>query len=203
MQNKSHPVWTVYNKLRTARLNVKYYCRRLERAEAISMAFDLILAASAPTSAVAGLWFWNTEYGKHIWQWFGVIAALASLLKPILSPSKKIKDFEGVIVGYKALEYDLMSIKDLVQQKGKYDSVLQASFKRALDRERMLVGKSPETRESRKVIELCEVEVRTELPDSVFFTPEVYDDRQENSNAATTTSSSTESTPKLPDTSKG
>jgi hypothetical protein len=65
-----------------------------------------------------------------------------------------------------------MEIETLVQQKGKYDHVLQSEFKKALQRERTLVARTPETRENKKIKQTCEEEVRHELPSEKFFVPE-------------------------------
>jgi len=172
MKRETHPVWTVYDKLRSARLNVKYYSRRLEMFERTNFWLELILLASAPSSAVAGLWFWETEYGNLSWKYFGIIAAVAAVVKPLLGLTKRIKEFEGVLAGYRMLEYDLMEIKSLIEQKQKYDSVLQTELKKAIQREKLLVGKTPETSENKKIKAICEVEVRSELPSDCFFIPE-------------------------------
>ncbi len=168
---QNHPVWTVYDKLRSARLNVKYYGRRLSTLEAKNFCMELILAASAPSSAIAGLWFWDTPYGKLTWQYLGIIAAVAAVLKPLLGLTKKIKDYESVLTGYRTLEYDLMEIKTLIETHQRYDSPLQSDLKRALAREKILVGKTPETREDGKVKAECDAEVRRELPSKSFFIP--------------------------------
>ena len=172
MARENHPVWAVYDKLRTVRLNVKYYSRRLETIERMNFGMELVLLASAPTSAIAGLWFWDAPFGKVAWQSLGVVAAIVALLKPLLTLPKKIKEFESVLAGYRTLEYDLMEIKVLVEQKQKYDAGLQSEFKKALQREKALVGKTPETRERVKVKQLCETEVLQELPKEIFFVPE-------------------------------
>lgn len=191
MTRENTAIWSVYDKLRTARLNVKYYCYRLEKTEFWNTVFQIILLASAPTSAIAGLWFWQSEYGKLAWQWLGCIAAIASIANAIYAPSKKIKQYEGVLTGYRTLEYDLMEIKSAIEQKGKYDTSLQNDFKRAVQREKTLVSKTPETRANVRILTLCEEQVRKELPDASFFIPETKDDRQEN---ATTTATSTAAT---------
>ncbi|CAB3802721.1 hypothetical protein LMG28614_05681 [Paraburkholderia ultramafica] len=172
MPRTKSPVWTVYNKLRTARLNVKYYCCRLESIERQNFILELILLASAPTSAIAGLWFWQEPYGQSAWKFFGVVAAVAAVLKPLLGLTKKIKNMESVVVGYKALEYDLMEIVSLIEQKRKYDATQQADLKRAIAKEKALVVQPVETRERKKVKAICEAEVRRELPDDYFFVPE-------------------------------
>jgi len=172
MSRETHPVWAVYDKLRTARLNVKYYSRRLQSIEHINCWIEFVLLASAPSSAVAGLWFWDQPLGKIAWQYFGVVAAIAALTKPLLTLPKQIKEFESVLSGYRVLEYDLMEIKVLVEQKQRYDAQLQTEFKKAMQREKTLVGKTPETREKLKIKSLCEAEVLQELPRESFFVPE-------------------------------
>lgn len=172
MSTQSHPVWSVYDKLRTARLNVKYYSRRLESAERWNCGIECVLLVSAPSSAVAGLWFWDTDTGRVAWQYLGGIAAFAAVLKPLLAFTKRIKEYEGVLSGYRVLEFDLGEIKTLVEQKQKYDASLQAEFKKALQRERALVAKAPETRENQKVKVQCEDEVLRELPADSFFVPQ-------------------------------
>lgn len=172
MSRGTHPIWAVYDKLRTARLNVKYYSRRLQSIERMNFWMEFVLLASAPSSAIAGLWFWDQPMGKIAWQYFGVVAAIAALLKPLLTLPKQIKEFESVLSGYRVLEYDLMEIKVLIEQKQKYDAPLQAEFKKAMQREKTLVGKTPETREKHKVKSLCEAEILLELPRESFFVPE-------------------------------
>ena len=166
-----HPVWTVYNKLQSARVNVKYYGRRLQRFEGISFSIDLLLLATAPSSAIAGLWFWNTEYGQDVWQWMGALAALAAVTKPLLGLTKRIKDYENLLSGYRMLEYDLMEIRSSIQHKQKYDQALQSEFKRVTQREKVLIARNPESRESRRTKLKCEIEVLRDLQSNPFFIP--------------------------------
>lgn len=169
---ETHPVWTVYDRLRTARLNVKYYSRRLERLERQNFWIELVLMATAPSSSIAGFLFWKTEYGNLAWKCLGVIAAVAAILKPLLGLAKRIKELESVLTGYRTLEFDLMEIKSLVEQKQKYDGALQSELKKALQREKVLVGRTPETRENVNVKLKCELEVLEELPRETFYIPE-------------------------------
>ena len=147
MARQDHPVWSVYDKMRTACLNVKYYSRRLQAIERLNFGIEFVLAATAPTSAIAALWFWNTEYGQTVWKYFAVIAAIAAVSKPLLNLTKRIKEYESILSGYRTLEYDLREIRSLVEQKKKYDQPLQLEFKKALQREKSLIAKNPETRE--------------------------------------------------------
>lgn len=172
MSREEHPVWSVYDRLRSARLSVKYYSKKLQQTEKLNFWLEVVLLIAAPSSAVAGLWFWESEYGQIIWKFLAIPAAIVAVLKPQLHLTKKIKDYEGVLSGYRILEYDLMEIKIGIEQKKKYDAPLQADFKRAQQRERTLVGKNPESCEDTRVKKLCQAEVASELPANTFFVPE-------------------------------
>jgi hypothetical protein len=172
MNREEHPVWSVYDKLRTARLNVKYYSCRLQAVERWNFSLDLVLLATAPSSAIAGLWFWSTSLGTLVWQYFGVIAAAIAVLKPLLMLPKKIKEYESVLSGYRVLEYDLMEIRTTIEQKRSYDRGQQEEFRKAVRREKTLVSRSPETRDSSRVKRICEREVLRELPPESFFVPQ-------------------------------
>ena len=172
MSQSDHPVWSVYDRLRSARLSVKYYCCRLENVERLNFWLELVLLASAPSSAIAGLWLWHTDGGQEVWKWIAIPTAVIAVVKPLLHLPKRMKDYEGVLSGYRVLEYDLMELKIAIEQKRKFDSPLQADFKRIQQRERLLVGKTPESRENAKVRRLCQEEVNRELPSEAFFVPE-------------------------------
>lgn len=172
MSREDHPVWSVYDKMRTACLNVKYYSRRLQSVERLNFATEFVLAATAPTSAIAGLWFWNTEAGQIIWKSLAVVAAFAAVSKPLLNLTKRIKEYESILSGYRTLEYDLREIRSLIEQKKKYDQPLQLEFKKALQREKSLVAKNPETRENSRIKKECEEEVLLEFPPEKFFVPD-------------------------------
>ncbi len=171
MTNANHPVWTVYDKLRTARLNVKYYSHKLQTLNRWNLFIDLVLAATTSTSAIAALWFWNLEIGKIIWQYIGVISAFMAVSKPILKLADRIKDTQNIVSSYRGLEYDLREIKALIEQKQIYDNTEKAAFIKAMQREKELVEKTPANGENRKVKADCERDVRREFPKESFFVP--------------------------------
>jgi len=191
MSREDHPVWTVYDKLRTASLNVKYYSRRLQYFERLNFGIEFVIGATAPTSAIAGLWFWNTDYGQLAWKYLAIIAAIAAVAKPLLGLTKRIKDYESILSGYRTLEYDLREIALLVEQKKKYDQPLQTEFKKAIQREKALIAKNTETRENARVKRKCEQEVRDQFPPENFFVPkEEHNDKREPTTEAATTAAS-------------
>lgn len=169
---ENHPVWAVYDMLRTTRLNIMYYGRRLQFFERWNLSMELILAFFAPTSAIAGLWFWNTANGKQIWLFCGILSAFVSTIKPIAGFSKRIKVYEGVLSGYRLQEHDLKALKHSIEQRQKFDSSHQSDFKRIFDREKPLISQNIESVPDERVRKECQNRVDQELPSSSFFIPE-------------------------------
>jgi hypothetical protein len=172
MNREQHPVWAVYDKLRTARLNVKYYSERLRRVELFNTACEILLLFAAPTSAIAGLWFWHLQGGKIVWQSLGILSAIVATLRPLLQLTKRIKDYEAAVLANRSLEFDLETIRQKVEQKGAYDEKLKAEYLRVLERHRKDEIESPDKTPNRKLLEYCTNAVLTELPSSSFYVPE-------------------------------
>ncbi len=169
---QDHPVWSVYDRLRSARLSVKYYAHKLRQVERANFWLDFLLLATAPSSAIAGLWFWDTDGGQLVWKFLAIPAAVAAVAKPLLHLPKRMKEYEAVLSGYRVLEYDLLEIKIAIEQKQRYDAALQSEFRRVQQRERTLIGKTPDAQEDAKVKRACQEQVLKELPAEAFFVPE-------------------------------
>lgn len=176
MNRENHPVWTVYDSLRTMRLNAKYYGCRVQTLERCNRGMEFLIAVAAPSSAVAGWSFWKYGIGASAWQILGGIAALAAIVKPTLNLTKDIKVMEGLVSEYCVLDAELMEIKAAIQQKGHFDASSQAQYRRIMERMRPLVGRSPEKRPKRRVLRKCRQEVDQELPAENFFVPEKDND---------------------------
>jgi hypothetical protein len=168
---ENHPVWVVYDRLRSARLSVKYYGCQLHRVERLNFWLDIIVMAAAPSSAIAGWALWNEPTGKQAWQVLAGVAGIVAFVKPLLSLPKKIKEYESILTGYRTLEYDLIELKGQIEQKRRYDAPLQTEFRKAQQRERALIAKTPEARENERLKRRCQEEVLRELPVTSFFVP--------------------------------
>ncbi len=171
MNREQHPVWNVYDGLRTVRLNSKYYACRLQSAERWNFWLEFLLAATAPTSAIAGLWFWSSSVGHALWKYLGIIAAVAAVMKPLLHLTSKIKGYESALTIYRAVEFDLREIKAQIDQQQKYGASQQAAFSKANALLKGIIAKPPETREHLRTKLRCETEVDAELPHEYFFVP--------------------------------
>ncbi|WP_250528807.1 hypothetical protein [Caballeronia sp. ATUFL_F1_KS4A] len=171
MDRDQHPVWAVYDKLRTARLNVKYYCRRLQRLERIIFTLDVILLVAAPSSAIASLWFWDTPAGRIAWQSLSVVAAIIATVRPIFHLTRRVKEYESAIAAYRIMEYDLESVRQRIEQRGEYDAKLRSEFLRIVERQKAAELASPEKVADQKLLKECSDAVLSELPANSFFVP--------------------------------
>ena len=168
----NHPVWSVYDALRNARLNCKYVGCRLQSAERLNTSLDIVLAIAAPASAVAGLWFWTEPGGAVVWRALTAIAAVVAVVKPLLRLTEKIKNLEVSLAGYTMLTHDLEEIRTAIAQEKRYDAGHLALLKKAIQREGFLKISRFEARDNERVKQLCQQEVLKELPVESFFIPQ-------------------------------
>lgn len=171
MGNENHPVWDVYDKFRTARLNVKYWSGVLNSLSSENFWIELVLAVSA-SSTVAGLWFWYTLFGGTVWKVLSALAAFLAVLKPSLRLTDRVRRVEGLLVGYRALDHDLDTLCISIRQQGEYSKALKGQFDRALARLGDLVRRAPNEKTNEKLLRRCMDEVKRELPVENFFVPE-------------------------------
>jgi hypothetical protein len=165
-----NPVWDVYNDYRTARLNVKYLSIIIGTYENYDFYMALAIAIFAPSSAIAGLGFWNTVIGSYLWKIFIVISSVIALVKPMLKLPEKVKKLQDQLRGYRILENDLKIITIGINQEKQFSQDLRKKFQESLDRLRDLSQKD-EVKEDRKLIRKCFEEVKKELPSSSFYIP--------------------------------
>lgn len=171
MSNNDHPVWAIYDQYKTARLNVKYYSCRVAQVERKNFWLEIILAITAPSSALAGFWFFKTDAGGLLWQGLASFAAILSLVKPFLKLPNKIKYMEQALSGYRALECDLEEVVNRIRRDGKITDGAYKMFDAAQKRKKTLIGSSPEHQSDPVLIEKYTVQVNQELPSSSFFIP--------------------------------
>jgi len=166
----SHPVWDVYDQLRTARLNELYYGRRLLSYERINFCSEVVVAVTS-SSAVAGLAFWSSEAGNPAWKAMLALAAVVTVLKPLLNLTKRIRSYEELFSGYRLLFHDLKDLRIDISQAQDYTGEHQTRFKKIIEKQRLLADKSPERMEHGRVKSECQAVVLAEFPARAFFIP--------------------------------
>lgn len=167
-----HPVWAVYDLLRTARLNVKYYSARIASLKRREFLLELVLAVSAPSSAISGLWLWDYEWGKLSWKILAIVAAVVAIIKPLLKLTEKMRKMEESLSGYRALDHDLYRLTLDINREKEFTPEIEQKFKEALARKGMLVCGELEHVEKKRLKRKCEREVMQELPPESFYIPE-------------------------------
>jgi hypothetical protein len=135
-KRRDHPLWDVYDLLRTASLNVKYHSAIVRRLQKVNTSMEVTLALVAPSSAIAGLWLWKTDEGAYTWKALAVIAAVVALLKL----ADRIRRGEETVTGYRSLYHDLETIRILVRERDAYDEELRARFHEALQKKKQLLN---------------------------------------------------------------
>jgi hypothetical protein len=170
-RDMNHPVWNIYDSLRTARLNILYYEDKLHRAELMIMVTQITLAAAVPSSAVAGFKLWDFGLGEYAWEIFVSFSSLVAFIQPFLGLPKKSKNYSELVDGYKILYYDLQDIKQKIEEDKKYNAQHKELFKAAKDRRNKLEVKETGIKLDKKLREKHQEAVRKELPGKQFYLP--------------------------------
>jgi len=139
-RNMNHPVWNIYDLLRTARLNVLYYEDKLHSTERTIMIMQITLAAAVPSSAIAGFKLWDFWLGEYAWEIFVSFSSFVAFIQPFLGLPKKSKKYSELVDGYKILYYDLQDIKQKIEEDKNYNSQHKKLFKAAKDRRKKTRG---------------------------------------------------------------
>ncbi len=170
--DRDHPVWDVYDELRTARLTVKYYAAIRKRLETRVIAMEVIIASTASGSVIAGLAFWSASgAGRIVWQALAIVSAVLAVAKPMLRWSDKVQRLDELIVQYRGIDHELRKLEVAVRQAGAYGPALQQQFAAVLERKSELVLKEGTDPIDDKLRRHCREQVDKELPQSHFFVP--------------------------------
>ena len=165
-----HPAWEIYDQYRTTKLNTKYRLWRITTLKKWNKFFDISLAITAPSSAIAAITFWTTRVGSIIWGLLTTITALLASIRPFLGLTEKIQENGELLIAERSLEIDLYKIIVLLKQKGKYDQFLQDKFAEALDKIKEIVQREREPCNiSTKLKEQLFEDVNRELPNGFFY----------------------------------
>lgn len=171
MTNENHAVWEIYDLLRTAVLTTKYYSKEITKLSNINLSMEILILITAPGSAVAGLWFWDTCIGAYIWRIFISVAAITSIIKVPLNFPGKIKKKEEELSSWRVLESDLRELSISIKHDKNYDEDKKNKFKVYLSRFSEIYKKEGAITVNRNLLHECEDEVKREYPLEWFYTP--------------------------------
>ncbi len=171
MAADNHAVWEVYDLLRTCRLTTKYWSVRLLRIRRQDFLLECTLMATAPGSALAGLVFWNTEYGRTAWMLLTTITALLAIVKPLLRLSERLDQLQKIITRYRVIECQLESLTNDIRRGNRYSSEFVAVFKNLEAQVSESSKDEPVERFDEKLRRSLYKEVNEELPLTSFCEP--------------------------------
>ena len=166
-----HPVWSVYDELRTARLNVKYLQFEIGRLKFFDRWSEVIIAV-ATTSSVGSFWFLQSTVGAQFWKTAGAIAVVLSIIRPILKFADQIQAKEKLLTSYCVLDHDLHCICMEIRHRQKYDNELHKGFLESMNRKAELVKANTHSDVKPRLRKKCEEIVLGELPMASFYVPE-------------------------------
>ena len=168
-ERKDHPVWAVYDLLRTVRLNELYYTRKLSRVRLGQKTCEIALAITAPSSA-ATKFFVDASYGDVIWQVLLGIASVLSVLQPILKLTDRIQKLESIASGYRVLRVDLVLLRNRIFSQRQYLDSHREIFQFLIERRADLDEREPLQNVDRSLRD----EIESEVGDwcGEFFVPD-------------------------------
>ena len=155
---------------RTALLNRKYYAYRLSAYQAWNRTIDIAIAIGS-SATVAGWGVWRLRnIGATSWGVLASVAAVASVLKPILQLPKAIERYSKLHLGYCSLYYDLDLLIFEIQQTHQLSPSNWKSFLQYRKRHNDL-GLSDELHPRTELLKQCQKEVLKEIPAGTLWLP--------------------------------
>src|SRR5207253_3663408 len=133
-----HPVWSVYDEWRTARLNIKCLSWELKRLTRWNRLNEGIIGI-AGASSIGGLSLFNSPPGSYAWKTLGVIAVILGVLKPVFQLNDRRMTKSKLLTGYQVLDHDLDCVAIAVKDRQAYDDVAKNEFRSALNRKKELL----------------------------------------------------------------
>jgi len=167
---RDHPVWDVYNELRTARLNVKCLECKIKSLRRKALALEIVMAVSG-TSSIGGFWFLQNQLGTTIWKGLGAVAVVIGAIKHLFPFGDRLVKKERLAAGYRMLEHELQCVRVCIKERGAYDAAARSEFQIALRNKRELIGQSDDEPCSKRLIKKCRISVENELPETDFYIP--------------------------------
>lgn len=168
---KNHPVWEVYDFHRTCRLSKKYWSTKFIRLRRVNFWLEYSLLATAPSSAIAGLVFWSTTYGKIAWSILATITAALAVAKPILKFSEKLEKLKEIVTQYRSVEFQLGALGNDIRRQDEYSSAMVNTYKNLVNQVHDITNQEPIERIDKDLQNSCYNEVNQELPITFFHEP--------------------------------
>jgi len=127
--------------------------------------------ATAPSSAIAGLVFWNTTYGKTVWSILICFTAFIAVAKPLLKLSDKLEKLQKVVTLYKSVEFQIEVLENDIQREDEYSTIIVNTYKNLANQVGEISKDEPIESVDQDLRKSCYKEVNEELPFTNFYEP--------------------------------
>ncbi len=148
-----------------------YYGHKLSFWKTINTIVQICLIISAPSSAIAGLFFWQFPMGKCIWQILLSFTAIIAVLHPVFKISEHNQDYEKTLQGYRIVGHQLDKIQMLITQDRCYSEKHRTLLEVANEMIGKLKENDPDSEVNDKIRKICQNKVEEELPVESFYIP--------------------------------
>jgi hypothetical protein len=132
---------------------------------------EYLIMVTAPGSAVAGLVFWETDYGKVVWTILATMAAFISLGKPLLKLSDRMANLQNIITHYKSLDNQLEELGNDIKRENNYTTIMVSTFKSVERHIDKITALEPIEKIDNDLQQLCFEQAKNELPETKFYIP--------------------------------
>ncbi|MEM8565581.1 MAG: hypothetical protein AAGF85_03925 [Bacteroidota bacterium] len=167
-----HPVWNVYDVLRTVRLNVLYNQIKLSKVVNWNTFFEISIAITAPSSALASIHIFQGVIGQELWRFLVAITAVLAVVKPFLGFINKIKAKEALISSYEIAFHELEKLRIEIHNTQKYDNGHMLKLEEVRTTLHDVQKKYPSTgKGDKKLASMLKAQVETEFPSASFYLP--------------------------------
>lgn len=169
---KNHPVWSIYDSLRDARYETKYYTAKLERTRRKARDLEILLAIVVPSSAASGLSIWASVYGQVVW---GVLVSAASILaiaKPFLGFSEAIQSYASTAERWRAIDSQLSRLRTDIASEQTYGDSMRARYSEIGHSIDVAINSAPIEDPDEKLRISVQSAVNKEIPVVSLFIPE-------------------------------
>lgn len=163
-----HPVWDLYDMLRTMKLNVKYYKEKQRRISKFNSTTELLLAILSSSAAAAWL---NSNWGLVAWKILGSCATVLAVYRYVNKPSETIKKIENRITFYDTATSELEKLCREITTCGQYNDEIRLRFESLSDRIATFRVSYIDSDKDDELNEKCTEEVNREHPVNSFYIP--------------------------------
>jgi hypothetical protein len=149
-----------------------YFGHKLHDIRRINFAMEVVVAATASGSAIAGWAFWTTLIGGYVWGGLGVITAVIAVIKPFLNLGATIESYSKLMTEYRAVAGSLENVIFNIQQRGFIADEDRKLYGGLRERRQKADTQMPETLDEKQTAS-CQARVLKDRPADRLWAPPV------------------------------